>query len=517
MTKEAFIAHTKILDGGENISSEVLDIMYDNVVSAEFNFAARENHAGPSENEDQVTTWTSWAYRLLWMEPNTFNNHTSYQTTLTEDTRVRLMELMPEKNTLHYTRRNIMDLTTAHVAFCHTRPICLAGVRSKSSSQKPMTYIAHAAKTGILDCKQDLLSGGRRSTMRGWHSCGVALTNSQFLLFNDFTTLAAWADGSSFTATQEQRHRHLLPHFLSLSSASVNASSLTASAIVASNPLNLSIVHRPRQAISLECAVCIYDESYSKYPHVFRLIARDGQELLLRAKNNADMDDWMTKINYAATQKTLSVYLRPLQTRHFEYLKETTKSLELAQDVFRGSLERTLQLRRNLMTLAPIQRSSKERMLLYAEMIGKQLHSKRIMLEKIACYSAFCQTALSSPFSERVKSEPVLSLGARDNMTDFAGLLRRRSRPSEGEGAGANDSMGCDVDEKRDAMSRVPSTEHRPRSGSYGVPEQSGLRVIKMRGRSRSSANLAPSVYEDGDISIFDDDEADGHNLIGRP
>lgn len=58
-------------------------------------------------------------------------------------------------------------------------------------------------------------------------------------------------------------------------------------------------------------------------------------------------------------------------------------------------LRQDLQLRRNLMVLVPLQKSSKDRILYYAELVGKQIQSKRLHMQRLECYREMLEAALA--------------------------------------------------------------------------------------------------------------------------
>lgn len=59
------------------------------------------------------------------------------------------------------------------------------------------------------------------------------------------------------------------------------------------------------------------------------------------------------------------------------------------------SIDKDLMLRRNLLVLEPMQRSTRERMISYAEMLGRQLRQKWSVMQQLGCYHAYCKMALS--------------------------------------------------------------------------------------------------------------------------
>jgi len=62
-------------------------------------------------------------------------------------------------------------------------------------------------------------------------------------------------------------------------------------------------------------SVAVYDRAYTKYPHVFRLVCPKGHQYLFQAESEDEMNDWITKINYAATFKSIGLKMRHINIR----------------------------------------------------------------------------------------------------------------------------------------------------------------------------------------------------------
>ena len=62
-------------------------------------------------------------------------------------------------------------------------------------------------------------------------------------------------------------------------------------------------------------SVAVYDKTYAKHSHVFRLVCPKGHQYLFQAESEDEMNDWITKINYAATFKSAGLKFRCTNTR----------------------------------------------------------------------------------------------------------------------------------------------------------------------------------------------------------
>jgi len=57
-------------------------------------------------------------------------------------------------------------------------------------------------------------------------------------------------------------------------------------------------------------SIAVYESTYTKHPHVFRLVGVKGYQYLFQAESESEMNDWIAKINYAAAFKTSGIKMR---------------------------------------------------------------------------------------------------------------------------------------------------------------------------------------------------------------
>ncbi|KAL9546380.1 hypothetical protein MBANPS3_006697 [Mucor bainieri] len=451
MNKDTFIMRTKIIEGGEGVPHEILDVMYDNIVMSEFTYA--DGHKESSGRAAHAAAQTaersnSWFSKLKSGTTNSSDANAHAQSALLADLGQKLEQLMPAENTFSYKRTlKPIPIMEVHFSILRAKSLCLAGVRSRyGGGSGDNTFTIRVTKAGILDRKYDLTQGGKKATARGWRPFGCILSGSQIIFFADISSFQNWLDHREDTEHEEPmapRRNNSFPAFSSLAAAAASATDTTSSSSNLSTVTSLASLYppqqqqqpqqqnipanaflRPVQIVSLSYAICICDETYTKYPHVFRLITGDGQQFLLRAEDDQDMEDWMLKINYAATLKTTGVRMRPTKrptasesTRSVDTTISTNNStvskynadrlkreekarekvIELTQRIDEQVklLDRELQLRRNLMALIPCQKATKDRILLFADTVGKKLKTKRIELQRLQCYRDYLESELS--------------------------------------------------------------------------------------------------------------------------
>ncbi|CAO3701866.1 unnamed protein product [Rhizopus stolonifer] len=433
MDKDTFIKRTKVIEGGEGVAAEILDVIYDNIVSSEFTYAD-----DPRNRPERANSWFS-----RWMGDST-HDATNTSNALLVDLGPKLEQHMPAENSFNY-KLNILKpipIGAIHFSLLTAKPLCLAGVRSRHGPKSTETLTIRVTKAGLLDRKYDLLQGGKRATTRGWRPFGVILSGSQIIFFSDLSSYQAWLLEEKRQESQPRRNS-TVPH---------SVSSCLTEPEPAIYPATMPSYLRPAQIVSLSHAVCIHDENYKKYPHVFRMIMSDGQHFLLRASSHEDMDDWMLKINYAAALKTTGVVVRPFKRRDktedagFSTEKREERAKEKINELCNQIedqcliLDRELQLRRNLMVLLPCQRSTKDRLIAYAEMTGKRINDKRIDLQQLECYRDFLEAELAW-CSSSGKTQPknqgsfksltnlliIPSIPSKET-TDMERIMRRRSQ-----------------------------------------------------------------------------------------
>ncbi|CAG8831464.1 24194_t:CDS:2, partial [Cetraspora pellucida] len=85
-------------------------------------------------------------------------------------------------------------------------------------------------------------------------------------------------------------------------------------------------VLKPDVILMTADSVAVYDKNYEKYKNVFRLVCPKGHQYLFQAENEAEMNDWISKINYAATFKTAGLKMRNLRNPYVGQQRRGTSS-----------------------------------------------------------------------------------------------------------------------------------------------------------------------------------------------
>lgn len=69
---------------------------------------------------------------------------------------------------------------------------------------------------------------------------------------------------------------------------------------------------KPDSVVSLQDTVALFDSTYAKYSHVFRILQPSGRQVLFRAKDEESLNGWMSTINYSASFRTAGIRMRGL-------------------------------------------------------------------------------------------------------------------------------------------------------------------------------------------------------------
>ncbi|KAJ3753285.1 hypothetical protein EV360DRAFT_87931 [Lentinula raphanica] len=72
-----------------------------------------------------------------------------------------------------------------------------------------------------------------------------------------------------------------------------------------------SAIFTPNEVI-FKNAMAVYDKSYLKHDHIFRLALGDGRQFLFGTDSESEMNEWISRINYASAFKSTGIQMRPL-------------------------------------------------------------------------------------------------------------------------------------------------------------------------------------------------------------
>ncbi|GAB1743408.1 hypothetical protein NU219Hw_g9243t1 [Hortaea werneckii] len=226
-------------------------------------------------------------------------------------------------------------------AFTHTGILQIISARSRPTAYEgQLTNNAPGpseSQAGIIDLKITKVgvlwrkSAKKKKTRSPWQEWGAILTGSQLYLFKN----AHWAKG-------------LLQQF-----ASQQKPGQSRTPVIFKPPLT---EFKPDALIKTDNAVALLDASYNRHKHAFTFFRAGGHEEVLLADNEAERNDWLALINYAAAFRAAGVRIRgmvggneeDLRRRDVQRLESarSTRSLQTPEGevtVMRGGLSPQLQ------------------------------------------------------------------------------------------------------------------------------------------------------------------------------
>ncbi|KAG8776166.1 hypothetical protein FRC12_001063 [Ceratobasidium sp. 428] len=280
MTKADYVKNTRM--GG--IPPEVLDCFFDNIVFAPFIFIEDATDVngqrgfvpesiGGKGSAIGITASANSSGTLLASKPKIDPYYIITQNLL-GPLRVPVDQYIPSVSPFSFTgTADRLDAVQLRRVFASNAQLEIAGVGAE-----PVRIGVN--KSGLLSRKDDLLEGGRRAGSRKWRRWAVVLTGSQLLFFRE----ASWA---------------------ALVSSATEATGLA-------EPVQQTSSLKPEEVIPLKDTVALYDVNYGKYTHVFRFMMPTGKQQLIQAANEQDMNEWISRINYASALKSAGVRVREL-------------------------------------------------------------------------------------------------------------------------------------------------------------------------------------------------------------
>ncbi|CAK5279968.1 unnamed protein product [Mycena citricolor] len=314
MTKADYIKNTKL----PGIHAEVLDCFYDNIVVTPFIFIEDPldvngqrgilSDGTPTRSHSMGHPLSvSSSGSLLLSKSNKVDPYYLIANNLLGPLRVDVESYIPRENPylfrgtagrwdeqelqLAFAKASVIELgTEINIRSTGMLNLGPAGTVSPtplsvySDISVPSNEIStlRVTKVGVLHRKDDTLEGGKKSANRKWKSWSVILTGSQLLFFRD----PAWAVG---LLAQAQSPHSPETQFIYPQTA-----------------------FKPDELMSVKDAIAVFDKSYVKHDHTLRLVMAEGRQFMLQAADDREMNEWISRINYASAFKTAGVRMRPL-------------------------------------------------------------------------------------------------------------------------------------------------------------------------------------------------------------
>ncbi|KAF8532649.1 hypothetical protein BDD12DRAFT_765199 [Trichophaea hybrida] len=185
-----------------------------------------------------------------------------------------------------------LDMMALHKAFFRSAVLQIVSARSRPEAFMTQQSMENpdGADPGVVEIKVTKVGLlwrkelKRKKARRPWQEWGAVLTGSQLYFFRNI----AWI--KSLLYQYEQHHKHGFGTPVTFKPALEQ--------------------FKPDAQISTDDAVALLDKSYKKHKNAFAFVRHGGIQEYFIADSEADMNDWLAKLNYAATFRTAGVRMR---------------------------------------------------------------------------------------------------------------------------------------------------------------------------------------------------------------
>lgn len=418
MQRHDYIKNTK----GEGIADEVLEVFYDNITYTPFIHVEDElDIAG-----DRASSHKTSKKKITFPNPNNtpeaaikkatkepIDPYTIILDNRLDILRPNLKDVMHLEDHFSYMgTAPSLNMKELQNTFFRTGILQIVSARSRPDafmSEKTATN-PEEAQPGVVDIKVTKVGllwrkdVKKKKTRSPWQEWGAILTGAQLYFFRN----TAWVKN-----LMHQYDSHI-------------KNGQEGIPIIFKPPLES---FKPDSLMSTDGAVALLDSTYKKHKHAFVYVRHGGLEEVLLADDEAEMNDWLAKLNYAAAFRTNGVRMRgvmggsydgqgrrafrrldteAVQTPSGEVMIARSKvDQQMAQDILFARREIMLQkvaesnealqdeekklddqLRnaRHLQLLAPIQPKTRDTMLMSAARMAAQLKWTRIDIWKLKCH-----------------------------------------------------------------------------------------------------------------------------------
>lgn len=189
-----------------------------------------------------------------------------------------------------------LDIDHLNRAFTHTGVLQIVSARSRpnaysSQEQRDNPTGPGDSQAGVVDLKITKVgtlwrkAAKRKKTRSPWQEWGAILTGSQLYLFKN----APWV--KSLVHQYQVHQKHGAPR----------------TPVLFKPPV---LDFKPDALIKTDNAVALVDCTYNRHKHAFSFVRPGGQEEVLLADNEHELNEWLGLINYAAAFRAAGVRIR---------------------------------------------------------------------------------------------------------------------------------------------------------------------------------------------------------------
>ncbi|KAJ2787085.1 hypothetical protein GGI15_001018 [Coemansia interrupta] len=492
MTKAQFISQAKLLDVGDEMFEEVLDILYDNVTMVRFEYAptaplgngARPQTAdvAPRDHSQGISGWLRRMFAPAMvtsapvqspvpLSPQGIPNKQQYSYTTLSRRAMAQGTQMPSPA--------LSRPTTANALFSPTSPEAADTVRGRAhTTTNPSMGVSQASPVSPVNGFSPVSSPPAAQVMSGFTAADITASTQPVaietirlsslkshvkrrpslrqgrplsgIVTNPPNLAAAKPNSQDSMAQlrvdmsghvlrkierQENGRRALVRRWKNTYLV------LSGSRLYFLRP-DTGSLHDQTQAqgimsiVPLRHGVAIVDSQYNKYPHVFRVLAGDGSQILIKASDDDSVAEWMAQINCAAAFKSMDVARRekPIMSdpARARLLEERLLSLDEKLSAIDDKLERFLRLFKQLAMMVPLTKASRTKIVHHADQVREKLSEIYLDDQRLTCYKDVLQLDLTIEYE----------LGAHDKESPHASDWDRTDDESTNDDDGQDPSWG---------------------------------------------------------------------------
>ena len=204
-----------------------------------------------------------------------------------------------------------MNLADLHRTFFRSGVIQILSSRSRPEAFMNQATITNPleGQVGVVDMKVTKVGilwrkdPKKKKARSPWQEWGAILTGSQLYFFRN----TSWI--RSLMSQHDNHHKH----------------GRSSTPVILKPPLEH---FKPDFLLSTEDVVALVDSQYKKHKHAFVFTRQNAFQEVLLADSDADMNDWLAKLNYAAAFRTAGVRMRGVVGGHYEGSRSTESQNE---------------------------------------------------------------------------------------------------------------------------------------------------------------------------------------------
>lgn len=319
MQKPDYVKNTR----GEGVSDDILECFYENISYTPFihveDANMKERHlAKPRRALFKSTSSENLA--RIGREP--VDPYTLIMDGKIQSLRPSLQDVMELEDTYnHFGSAGPPDMDDLHQAFTKSGILQIVSLRSRPDAFMQMSLNPGDSNPGLVDIKVAKVGllwrkdPKKKRARSPWAEWGAVLTFSQLYFFRNVT----WV-------------RSLMSQYDNYVKNSREGT------LVFKPPL---AEFKPDAIMSTNDAVALLDTSYKKHKHAFSFVRHNSLEEVFLATSESEMNDWISKLNYAAAFRTTGVRTKGMIATNYEGQRyRTSQRMETASLSSQQSAER---------------------------------------------------------------------------------------------------------------------------------------------------------------------------------